>query len=79
MRLVSEWSGKEIVFPNDMEFTSLGNDTNYLFKNEYTVMTYVDSIGCTGCKLKLPQWKELNKRIGFDRKYVCVIFLISQE
>lgn len=78
-RLVSEWSGKEIVFPNDMEFTSLGNDTNYLFKNEYTVMTYVDSIGCTGCKLKLPQWKELINELDSIGNTSVLFFLFPKN
>lgn len=78
-RLVSEWSGKEIVFPNDMEFTSLGNDTNYLFKNEYTVMTYVDSMGCTGCKLKLPQWKELINELDSIGNTSVLFFLYPKN
>ena len=78
-RLVSEWSGKEIVFPNDMEFTSLGNDTNYLLKNEYTVMTYVDSMGCTGCKLKLPQWKELINELDSIGNTSVLFFLYPKN
>ena len=26
---------------------------------EYKVITYIDSVGCTSCKLQLPRWKEL--------------------
>ena len=25
----------------------------------YRIVTYVDSIGCTSCKLQLPKWKQL--------------------
>ena len=78
-RLVSEWSGKEIVYPNDMQFTSLGNDTNYLFKNEYTVMTYVDSIGCTSCKLKLPQWKEFINELDSIGNTSVLFFLYPKN
>ena len=44
-----------------MTFSVLGKDSaGYSFpQNEYTIMTYVDSVGCTSCKLQLPTWKRL--------------------
>lgn len=60
-RLIHEWEGRTIVYPADMTFSVLGKDSaGYSFpQNEYTIMTYVDSVGCTGCKLQLPTWKRL--------------------
>lgn len=60
-RLVSEWEGKEILFPAHSTFTIQGKDTiDFHFQDaEYKVVTYIDSIGCTSCKLQLPRWKEL--------------------
>ena len=60
-RLVSEWERKEILFPAHSTFTIQGKDTvDFNFKDaDYKVVTYVDSAGCTGCKLQLPRWKEL--------------------
>lgn len=55
--LIKEWAGKEILYPQNMHFVSLENDTNYLYKKEYKIVTYVDSIGCTACKLQFEQWK----------------------
>lgn len=43
--LVKEWNGKQIVFPDVMQFTLLGNDTNYLPKSEYKILS--TSCGCT--------------------------------
>ena len=59
-RLVSEWEGKEIFFPAHSIFTIQGKDTvDFSFLNsEYKVVTYIDSIGCTSCKLQLPRWKQ---------------------
>ena len=60
-RLVNEWEEKEILFPTHSVFTIQGKDTvefNYL-DADYKVITYVDSIGCTSCKLQLHRWKEL--------------------
>lgn len=59
--LVSEWQGKEIVFPDNLVFTSFGTDTvNYKIPHtDHKVLIYVDSIGCTSCKLQLKQWKKM--------------------
>ena len=60
-RLVNEWNGKEIKFPSRSVFTIQGKDTvDFDFGNaDYKVITYIDSVGCTSCKLQLPRWKKL--------------------
>jgi hypothetical protein len=60
-RLVSEWQRKEIVFPEKMVFARYLTDTTYyrIPESEYKVLIYVDSIGCTSCKLQVSKWKEL--------------------
>jgi hypothetical protein len=60
-RLVAEWQGKEIVFPDNPVFTRYVVDTvdNQLPETAYKVLVYVDSVGCTSCKLQLSKWKEL--------------------
>ena len=60
-RLVGEWEGKEIQFPENSIFTIQGKDTvDFEFRHaDYKVVTYIDSVGCTSCKLQLPRWKEL--------------------
>ena len=61
LRLVNEWNGKEIKFPSRSVFTIQGKDTvDFEFRHaDYKVVTYIDSVGCTSCKLQLPRWKEL--------------------
>ena len=60
-RLVQEWEGKEILFPTHSTFTIQGKDTvDFDFKDaEFKIVSYIDSVGCTGCKLHLHRWKEL--------------------
>ena len=60
LRLVGEWNGKEIKFPLRSVFTVQGKDTmDFEFRHaDYKVVTYIDSVGCTSCKLQLPRWKE---------------------
>ena len=57
-RLVKEWDGKEVRFPESPVFTIQGKDTvDFSFRNaEYKVVSYVDSIGCISCKLQLANW-----------------------
>lgn len=74
-RLVSEWQGREIVFPDVMTDVITG-DTIDLSDADFTILTYVDSTGCTGCKMKLPIWKEffssLDSIVG-ERDFNAVI------
>lgn len=60
-RLVQEWQGKEIVFPQDMAFTRFVTEpVDYRIPDaKYKVLVYVDSVGCTSCKLQLPKWQKL--------------------
>lgn len=56
--IIKKWAGKEIVFPDNFQAQYLGKDTtfNEVFDKEYKIMLYVDSIGCTSCRLGLFNW-----------------------
>lgn len=58
--LVTEWNNKDILFPQNSIFTILGKDTIAYPPKEkqYKILNYVDSFGCTACKLKLAEWNE---------------------
>ena len=64
-RLVKEWTGKEIKFPERSVFTVQGKDTvNFTYYDaDYKVLVYVDSVGCTSCKLQLDRWKKVIKEM----------------
>lgn len=55
--IVSQWQGREIKLPAVMT-DFLTGDTINLDDADFTILTYVDSAGCTGCKMKLPLWNE---------------------
>jgi hypothetical protein len=58
-RMVTEWQGKEIQFPTNSTFTIQGKDTVSVNMNaEHKILVYVDSAGCTSCRLQLNKWKE---------------------
>jgi hypothetical protein len=64
-RLVNEWEGKEIAFPINMVFTQYGKDTlsHQMPTSDYTVISYIDSVGCTSCKLQFHRWKSVMDKI----------------
>ena len=78
-RLIGEWDGREIVYPDNMHFTILGKDTNYLPKSEYTIVSYADSIGCLSCKLQLRQWKSLITELDSMQNISVLFFLHSKD
>lgn len=56
--LAVKWVGKQILFPKGMIFTKNVSDTVLFDLNtKLKVLCYVDSIGCSSCKLKLEMWK----------------------
>ncbi len=55
--IVEAWHGRKIVFPEVMT-DFLTGDTIDLSDADFTIFTYVDSVGCTGCKMKLQVWQE---------------------
>lgn len=56
-RIIEEWIGKEIIFPEVMTDVLTG-DTVDISDADFTILTYVDSTGCTGCNMKLPLWSK---------------------
>ena len=78
-RMIDEWDGKEIIYPDDLVFTTMVEDTAkwFLKDSRYTIVTYADSIGCMGCKLKLPAWKDFISYLDSVSDHaVKVIFIL---
>lgn len=59
--LVAYWQDREIIFPEAMQFSRYAEEVvNYPFQEaQNKVLIYIDSVGCTSCKLQLSRWKEL--------------------
>lgn len=64
-RIVTEWHGKEVMIPGDMVFMRYGQDTiQYEIPvSDYKILLYVDSVGCTSCKLQLHKWSEFITKV----------------
>lgn len=81
-RVMEEWEGREILFPTHSIFTIQAEDTvNYPVKEAiYKVLVYVDTIGCTSCKLRLSSWKSFIKEVdSLSRVSVAFYFYLSTK
>lgn len=77
--LEHKWEGKEILFPTHSVFTVQGKDTvNFGFKDaNYKIVTYIDSVGCMGCKLYLSRWKSFIEKVeSVTDKKVAFLFYV---
>jgi hypothetical protein len=54
--MVREWTGKAIQLPDSLSL--INGDTYYAKDADFTILSYIDSAGCTACHLKLPLWKQ---------------------
>lgn len=78
--IVSQWEGREILFPENSVFTIQGRDTvDFQFQNApYKILTYVDSVGCMSCKLQLMNWsKYIQELDSVTGNSVPVAFFIN--
>jgi hypothetical protein len=77
-KTVQEWQGKEILIPPDLKYKTLGRDTlcPELWNKPYKIFTYVDSAGCTGCRFRLAEWKELTDSCRRQQMDVAFIFAV---
>lgn len=57
--ILNDWIDKEIVFPENLKFSIQGKVVSdfSIHDSEYKIVVYVDSMGCTSCKLQLSEWK----------------------
>ena len=77
--IISYWKNREIIFPTKNYFTLMGEDTiPYQWKDaSYKIISYIDSSGCTSCKLRLPFWKSYIAELDslFDNQIAVLLFL----
>jgi hypothetical protein len=60
--VVAEWTGREIIFPDELVYQIQNDTISYeLADAEYTIVTYIDSVNCVPCQMKLPLWDRVIK------------------
>jgi hypothetical protein len=60
-KIVQEWEGKEVLFPENIIFTIHGRDTvaYQIPASPHKIVVYIDSTGCMRCRLHFNTWREL--------------------
>jgi hypothetical protein len=78
-KIVRQWLGKEIILPQEIEYKIMGRDTMCpeLWNKPYKILTYADSVGCTGCQLGIPQWQQIINTCKIDSIDVGFLFVIQ--
>jgi hypothetical protein len=73
MQIIREWTGKTIVFPDIKPFCLSANDSLFIPSNQYKILFYSDSLGCTQCSLRLLEWKSHIEDIGSKADFLFYI------
>lgn len=80
--ILSEWIGKNFIFPPNVQFVnniSQKEETLNLNK-KFKLVTYIDSIGCIACKLKMHLWKDLIKEFeNVSQNNISFVFIINSK
>lgn len=80
--LVKTWVGKEIKFPLESQLTSYEKkQVNYKnTSSDFKVLIYIDSIGCSSCKLQLDEWTVfINQIDSLTNKSVPFMFFLHPK
>ena len=69
IKIVSKWTGKEIKLPNQIPCYIFGKEAlpelcEANSQKDFKILLYVDSIGCSSCRLQLSDWKKLIEEIN---------------
>ena len=64
-RIVEEWKNKEVIFPDPLLVKVQGRDTILpdFQERKYKILNYIDTSGCTECRMKLAEWQLLKQEI----------------
>ena len=74
-KAIIEWTGKEIIFPDSMRLVGGGMIAKP--ETDFTIVSYYDSVGCTGCRMKLNFWLRLMETLDSYSPHDISLILIS--
>lgn len=80
-KIVHEWKNKKIIFPEYTQVKILGKDTicSDLQTKNIKILIYIDSIGCTACKLNFYDWNEKIKSLSDINDLVFLFYIHSKD
>ena len=76
IRVVQEWQGKEVIFPDTINWSIPGTDSiTQLPETGYKILNYIDSAGCMECRAHFYEWhlmKQQTDSLDLDVVYLVV-------
>lgn len=81
-RTVELWQGRTVQMPEGAVFTVQARDTVEMDVHAPThkVLVYVDSTGCTDCRLRLHEWKKFIAEVdSVTDKHIPFLFFLSPK
>lgn len=76
--LIRDWVGKELSFPEDAVYTVQGDTVQYNpLENDYNIIVYVDSMGCTECKMRMSAWNAFMAALNKQETRIGLCFVID--
>lgn len=74
---LKQWENKEILIPEALKFYVFERDSVcYQNQSKWKIISYVDSTGCVGCKLRFEEWKNFLHKIEGN---VSAYFFLSPK
>ena len=81
-RIVDKWMERKIIIPSgNIIYKTMGKDTvcTDLWEKTFKIFTYVDSVGCTSCRLGLPKWKNLIDSCKIQKWDISFLFVVHSN
>ena len=81
-RTVEQWQGRTVQMPEGAVFTVQARDTVAIdmYDPSHKVLVYVDSTGCTSCRLQLHEWKKFIAEVdSATGGHVPFLFFLSPK
>ena len=78
---IEKWVGRRIIFPEHIPSYSSDKDNEVVNKPQFTVVMYVDSVGCSSCKSNMVLWKALieKHKNSFGDKFGYKLYFQSND
>ena len=79
--ILTEYVGQELMLPGDSICSLFNRSYGVDFLDaDYLIVSYIDTKGCTPCRLHLPYWKELSDRLdALSNAYATTVLIIRPD
>lgn len=78
--IITEWMGKEIIFLDSIDYIDNHSICEIQTPDtKFKIINYIDSVGCTPCKLNLSKWNDFIHEVNQISDSLSVLILVSDS